>query len=432
VNTVEDRLRAATRAAADTVPDGSAPPLTLPGPGRRGIFSRPHARRRTRWMAPIAAAAAVTAVVAGLIVAIGATSASKPHPAPAGSPASSPTAQPAVRPGPRLSDGLPAYFLAVPEGETTSRGAASGTAKIVSTATGRISATATLPGSVSRFAGDEAGLFYAAVVPRRGPVRLYRIGRPASGAVARVTALPIHAPAGGISFLAVSPNGAELAMATYVQRGSTSYVQNLTVASTTTGAERRWHTPPQDAADSIDSISWLADSQTLAFSWGSADNSASGSLRLLDTAAPGTDLLAGRSVLPLSNAAGKFADFVISGNGRVLIGTVQYPDGPFGVVDGQRVTLGDVIKFSARTGRASYLYRPAPREAPHAVTFCQDPLWVSASGRQALLTCTSSSPADRSPVGRSSESVLLLGPHGATRLPRLEPRAGQEEIAFGS
>jgi hypothetical protein len=432
VNTVEDRLRAATRAAAGTVPDGSAPPLTLPGPGRRGIASRPLARGRAHWMAPIAAAAAVLAVVAGLIVAIGATSASKPHPAPADSPAASPTAQPTVRPGPRLSDGLPAYFLAVPEGETTGRGAASGTAKIVSTATGRISAAATLPGSVYRFAGDGAGRFYAAVVPRRGPVRFYRIARPASGTVARVTALPVHAPAGGISFLAVSPNGAELAMATYVQRGSTSYVQNLTVASTTTGAQRRWSTPPQDATDSMNSVSWLADGQTLAFSWGPAVNSPKGSFRLLDTAAPGTDLLAGRSVLPLSNAAGKFGEFVISGDGRVLIGTVQYPDGPFGVVNGQRTTLGDVIEFSARTGRASFLYRPAPQEAPHAVTFCQDPLWVSSSGRQALLTCTSSSPAAGSPVGRSSESVLLLGPHGATRLPRLEPRAGQEEIAFGS
>jgi hypothetical protein len=427
VNTVEDRLRAATRAAADTVPDGSAPPLALPGPGRRGISSQPHARRRARWMAPIAAAAAVVAVVAGLIVAIGATSASKPHPAPAGSPAASPTAQPTVRPGPRLSDGLPAYFLAVPEGETTGRGAASGTAKIVSTATGRISATATLPGSVYRFAGDGVGRFYAAVVPRRGPVRFYRIARPASGAVARVTALPIHAPAGGISFLAVSPNGAELAMATYVQRGSTSYVQNLTVASTTTGAQHRWSTPPQDAADSMNSVSWLADGQTLAFSWGPAVNSLKGSFRLLDTAAPGTDLLAGRSVLPLSNAAGKFADFTISGNGRVLIGTVQYPDGPFGVVNGQRTTLGDVIKFSARTGRASYLYRAPQEQAPNEATFCQDPLWVSPSGRRALVTC-----ARNSPAGHLSVSALLLGPHGATRLPRLEPRASQEEIAFGS
>lgn len=423
MNTVEDRLRAATRAAAATVPDDSAPPLTLPGRGRRPISSRRHPLRRARWMAPMAAAAAIGAVAAGLIVATGANSTSKPQPGPAGSPAAAPT----VQPGPRLPDGLPAYFLAVPEGETTGRGAASGTAAIVSTATGRISARATLPGSVYRFAGDEAGRFYAAVVPRRGPVRFYRIARPASGTVARVTALPVHAAAGRISFLAVSPNGAELAMATYVQRGSTSYVQNLTVASTTTGAERRWHTPAQDAAGSMASIGWLADGRTLAFSWGPAVNSSRGSLRLLDTAAPGADLLAGRSVLPLNNAAGKFADFVMSGNGQVLIGTVQYPDGPFGVVNGQRTTLGDVLGFSARTGQPSYLYRALPEHAPNEATFCQDPLWVSPSGRQALVTCTANSPA-----GHSSESVLLLGRSGATRLPRLEPRAGQESLAFGS
>jgi hypothetical protein len=118
---------------------------------------------------------------------------------------------------------------------------------------------------------------------------------------------------------------------------------------------------------------------------------------------------------------------VVSENGRVLIGTAQYPDGPFGVVNGQRTTLGDVIEFSARTGRPSYRYRPPSPQALNEATFCQDPLWVSPSGRQALVTCASNSPA-----GHLSGSVLLLRRDGATRLPRLEPRAANDEIAFGS
>ena len=68
MNAIEDRLRAATRAAAGTVAPGSAPPLRLPGepdtaPGwRRGPRLRT-GRNWPRWLTPLAAAAAVVAVV---------------------------------------------------------------------------------------------------------------------------------------------------------------------------------------------------------------------------------------------------------------------------------------------------------------------------------------------------------------------------------
>ena len=61
----EERLRAATRAAADTVAPRSAPPLRLPGDPAasplRGGGSRRH--RWLRALTPLAAAAAVAAVV---------------------------------------------------------------------------------------------------------------------------------------------------------------------------------------------------------------------------------------------------------------------------------------------------------------------------------------------------------------------------------
>jgi hypothetical protein len=368
----------------------------------------------------MAAAAAVAAVTAGLIFATGPASVTKPRPGPAASP-------PAVQPAPRLPDGLPAYFLAVPETEVTGRRANSGAVDIISTATGRTAVKVTLPGSVYRIAAGRGGRFYAAVLPARGPVRFYRIAWPAKGGGAAVTALPIHAPSGGISYLAVSPDGADLAMATYVQRGRTGYVQNLTVASTTTKAARHWRTPAADASGGISGISWLADNRTLALSWSYPFNSDRGSLRLLDTAAPGTSLLASRSVLPLNNAAGKFMDVVISEDGRVLIGTSAFPGGPFGVVHGQPTSLGDVIRFSARTGLASFLYRPPPPLAINTATVCLDPMWVSPSGQQSLLTCTSNSPA-----GPMSVRVLLLGSTGATQLRQLEAVARNDLTAFGS
>ena len=48
VMSTEERLRAATRAAADTVAPGSAPPLRLPGDPGRGPAARLGARCRRR------------------------------------------------------------------------------------------------------------------------------------------------------------------------------------------------------------------------------------------------------------------------------------------------------------------------------------------------------------------------------------------------
>jgi hypothetical protein len=56
-------------------------------------------------------------------------------------------------------------------------------------------------------------------------------------------------------------------------------------------------------------------------------------------------------------------------------------------------------------------------------------MWISPSGQQALLTCTRGSPG-----GQQSETVLLLGQAGATRLHRLERFTGSfvNLVAFGT
>ncbi len=64
VMSTEERLRAATRAAAATVAPGSAPPLRLPGDPAGEVHGRWRLRRRwLRAPTPLAAAAAVAAVV---------------------------------------------------------------------------------------------------------------------------------------------------------------------------------------------------------------------------------------------------------------------------------------------------------------------------------------------------------------------------------
>jgi hypothetical protein len=87
----------------------------------------------------------------------------------------------------------------------------------------------------------------------------------------------------------------------------------------------------------------------------------------------------------------------------------------------------DERSAAGRTGRASFLYRPSPPHAINTATACLDPMWVSPSGQQALLTCTRSSPA-----GPMSVSVLLLGSAGAIQQRQLEAVARNDLTAFGS
>ncbi len=97
----EERLRAATRAAADTVPPGSAPPLRLPDdPAAR---PRPGgAARRRRWLRALTPLAAAAAVAAAVIVSLTITSG---VPTPTGG-AQSPARSPALA-------SVPPYYVAL-------------------------------------------------------------------------------------------------------------------------------------------------------------------------------------------------------------------------------------------------------------------------------------------------------------------------------
>jgi hypothetical protein len=97
----EERLRAATRAAAATVPPGSAPPLRLPDepvrrPGR--AHGNQHRRRWLRAMTPLAAAAAVAGVVIASLLLT--------SPTPPGGPAGPASGTSALR-------SVPPYYVAI-------------------------------------------------------------------------------------------------------------------------------------------------------------------------------------------------------------------------------------------------------------------------------------------------------------------------------
>jgi hypothetical protein len=61
-----------------------------------------------------------------------------------------------------------------------------------------------------------------------------------------------------------------------------------------------------------------------------------------------------------------------------------------GIVQGHRAVLGSVIEFSAATGNARLLYEepPPPGTSSRSLdSACNDPLWMSDSGRTLLLYC---------------------------------------------
>jgi hypothetical protein len=307
---------------------------------------------------------------------------------------------------PPVVDGLPAYLLAVPlpvTGPPATAGlrsphgrtaAGSQIVDLVVTATGRVEATASLPGRVSAIAATGAGTFYAAVSSGTATA-FYEVQPPARGHTATVTRLPIpalpslsvamgpHNPVkqSPVAYLAASPDGSRLAISTYVWHGHMGDIQGLIVASTTTGSEHVWTIPKADIGGSMGPMSWLADGRTLALNWLGFGSPTPASLRLLDTAASGTDLLAGRAVAALNR--NEFSDFTISPDGQILIGIADHPKNP-AVVQGHQVPLGSAIEFTVQTGQARVLYQT--NAAGNGS--CNDPLWMSSTGQEVLLECS--------------------------------------------
>ena len=110
---IEDRIRAATRAVADTVAPNSVPPLRLPADRLLRARSGSLASVWGRWLAPMAAAAAVVAVAVAMVT-VGRTA----NRAPVGS-GGVPSARPGpVRMGPPISSyvasgRVPRYYVSI-------------------------------------------------------------------------------------------------------------------------------------------------------------------------------------------------------------------------------------------------------------------------------------------------------------------------------
>ncbi len=381
MTSVEDRLRAATRAAADTVAPESAPPLRLPR-SRIGL-TRPH--RPARWYrtsAPLAAAAAVIAVVAVSLVVTGGTHARRPA-------ASSNHAS--------VLAGLPPYYVVL-AGRNPLVLLQRQRAVVRATATGAVVATVIPPAPDDTFtsvtgAGSGHTFVLAAQklvtrkvdggVSQQGtPVKFFllRIG-PAGRAQLSALPIPDEPAAVGLDSMALSPDGRRLAVVT--GSGSSRSPSRIQVFTVATGSQREWtwagggYTTNDDWRRAV--LSWADGGRTLAFQLWRGRNIYVG---VFDTAAPGAGLQS--STLPVE-FAGQAVD---SARGRTILNgfnTIITPDGTKIACAttspwrrSQPTELG-YTEFSASTGQVVRVL-DARRYQGGITLQTEDVLWTSASG----------------------------------------------------
>ncbi|HME66439.1 MAG TPA: hypothetical protein VKG61_16245 [Streptosporangiaceae bacterium] len=299
---IEERVRAATRAAGDTVAPDSVPPLRL----RSERPFRFRASAWARWLAPVAAAAAVIAVAVAMVT-VGHTVNHR-----TGGTAASSVAPNPVKTGPPLSSYIasgrvPKYYLSV---ESIGKPSFNPSYAVVrETATGRspgawtpadgqtvVAVTAaaddqTFVADVQPFANlksdgsqsTEPRTFYTLVLSRT------------TGIVKRVNRLPMSVRAGQLmTGFALSPDGKKLAIA--LEPANETPGPNLTkvkVITLATGAVRTWTADGLIGFDPDDakSLSWTDNDRTLAFNWEGSDQMQTG-VWLLDLAKGGSSLLA--------------------------------------------------------------------------------------------------------------------------------------------
>jgi hypothetical protein len=299
MNVSADQVRAATRGAAGVITQGTVPPLRLDDEAPGGGVSGQRARRaRPAWAAPLAAAAAVIVIAAGGVTA---RSLLASHGAPRPSRPSAPAA-PARRASAGSDTGVPPYYVAAASSSlTVVRATWTGdTLARITTSTPVVGVAGAADGRT--FVLDEQRSIVGSSVTWVGQPGFYLLRLTASGAEESLTRLAVPAIPNGtvVSGLALSPDGSRLAVGVDSGGWPQSRLMEIMTYTLATGAFRSWTTSGLTGADApfgftgsgvdgAQSISWTADSRTLAFG---VENATFVGVRLLDTAASGTNLIA--------------------------------------------------------------------------------------------------------------------------------------------
>jgi hypothetical protein len=385
---LQDKLRAALRETANEIPP-EAPPLRLsPEPRVRRNGRDPHSRWRA-WAAPLAAAALVVAVIAVSLAVAGNVRPQQSTAAPTG------------------AGRLPPYYVALitqkPDSDIYSLGATA--AQVRSTLTGAVLAKVAPPKPYVAFTGvtgaaGDRTFVLSAQGPNHPPAKpspqqyypaqrffLLRINPDAqAGARMSLTALPAaYSPAGtAIHDMALSPDGTELA----ADVGGELFSDQLYVFDLATGTERAWSArtcaecfPSSGGLGyggvNVDALSLTADGQHVAFVW-------ENTVRLLDTRAPGSNLLADSKTVAVwtngQNAYAMWRGAIITPDGRTVLGIEeiagQGPDAPL---------REHLVTFSASTTKQTAILNNLN---VLALSNYEEILYTNATGSMLLVTDT--------------------------------------------
>ena len=390
--TIEDRLRATTEAVTESMRPLRPLDLTQASAGSRPPAGPPRPRRWAGWLIPLAAAAAVVAVAAGLVAV---RNPPRVVPGAAASPAVSRPGASATAAAPADPEALPEYFVAIsglaihgplpPAGQSApAKEPLPDSVVVGDTLTGQRLATIKPPAG-STFVGVTGAaddrtfvLDSVAVTPRPGFLsanqpRAWYLLRLRPGAPAQaLTRLNIPVPAtADVNGIALSPDGAKLAVLYQVARAGDGFPYSgpftLAVYSVATGAVlRSWTgTDPyhgsygygsDDLPDSNANLTWTSSGQQVAFAYRSSNSPDSSLLlREVDLAAPGGDLFRESPVIAkiaVSTTTGRsklWCDSLgITGDGRTAICGAELPKAP-----PVGATLDALIKPGPWTGCAA-------------------------------------------------------------------------------
>jgi hypothetical protein len=349
--------------------------------------------RQPSWrprLLPFAAAAAVTAVItAGALVA-GLTTAHKPA-----------AHKPAVSGSAPAS--LPRFYV------TTSSAGRGIQAVVRASASGKVTGTIPVPSALPVEWSDSGGTFVTAAADDRSfiigvqggqaptknglDLRLFRFAITAAGKPGHLTELaPAPMRNQTTEGIALSPDGKLLAVS-LMNNSPADSVAAIQVLNLATGATRTW-TAPARSVYIPGPPSWADGSRLIAFTWlrstQSGLMSAPRGIRLLDTTAPGDNLVTGTVIVPSGKVpGGSIVSALITPDGRHVI-VVTWRD-----LTPHAKTHTVVVRFAelqARTGRLVRLLRTQTEryDFEHVITV-EDSLGVlslSSQGRYALVQGT--------------------------------------------
>jgi hypothetical protein len=401
---IEDRVRAATRAAADMVTPDSVPPLRLASepPFRSRDGSRAFASVWRRWLAPMAAAAAVVAVAAAMVVVgrtvdnrmsvTGPLPSSRPGPVRTGPPISFYVAAGRV---PRYyvsieSNGNPNFHPSYAVVRATATGARLG---LYVPAVGKTVVAVTADAHDRTFVLDEQPWVNPNSNANQSfePRTFYLLTLDSGGHIAALNSVPVSVPGGQLmTGFALSPDGTKLAIA--VQPDNNRREPDLTevkVITLATGATRTWTANgtigfgPDDAR----SLSWTADERTLAFDWEGNGPGVHTGVWLLDLSAGGGSLLAdSHEAVTLINQASLGATPVPSPTGSPSVS----PTGPEQATVASSAAGGGA---ATPTASPSASVSVSPARQPATPPTCQEDSIITPDG--STIVCGAIAEVDR-------------------------------------